>query len=154
MERIAAFTHRPITLNMLKDRGSSLLYPILAKAASALTSTEFRMMIVGAMKMALVSGSPGLTIGYQSIVRDHGMNREIDGSPARWSAAEICRGDPPLTYMRGLAKTSHEHVSSNWQPMKKKIGRTRKAVAGGSIGMVDLSCCAVRVVGVLLSTYT
>jgi len=113
VERIAAFTHRPITLNMLKDRGSSLLYPILAKAASALTSTEFRMMIVGAMKMALVSGSPGLTIGYQSIVRDHGMNREIDGSPARWSAAEICRGDPPLTYMRGLAKTSHEHVSSN-----------------------------------------
>lgn len=62
------------------------------------------------------------------------MNREIDGNHARWSAADICRGDPPLTYMRGQAKTSHEHVSSEWQPMKKVRGRARKAVAGGSIG--------------------
>lgn len=62
VERTAAFTHRPITLNMLNDRGNSLLYPILAKAASALTSIEFRMMIAGAMKMALVAGFPGLAM--------------------------------------------------------------------------------------------
>lgn len=57
--RIAGFAHRPITLIMLNDRGSSLLYPILAKAASALTSTEFRMMMAEAVNMVLVADSQG-----------------------------------------------------------------------------------------------
>jgi len=79
---------------MLKDRGSSLLYPILAKAASAFTSTEFRMVIAGVVKMTPVAESPDLSIGYQSSFRDHSIhaNRKIDGIHARWSAAEISRG--------------------------------------------------------------
>ena len=55
VESFAGFAHRPITLNMLRDRGNSLLYPILAKAASALTSTELRIMMSKAMRVALVA---------------------------------------------------------------------------------------------------
>ena len=79
--------HRPITLIMLSDRGNSLLYPILAKAASALTSTELRMMMAGALQVRPGSRYPDLTDEFRSIWRQHDRYSEIDEIHARWSAA-------------------------------------------------------------------